>query len=109
MSLAALLRGDTVSVTSYGGETAYGPGYGPAVDVTCRVEYGRKLVRNTAGDEVVSESTIYVLPTLPDGTKAVDVFAVESLVTHEGRTATVIGAAPHRGMGDTVYVEVTTT
>lgn len=109
MSLAALLSGDVVTVTPYAEETAYGPTWGDPVEVSCRVEYGRKLVRNTAGDEVVSETTIYVLPVLPDGRRAVDVFPVESLVTHEGRQGTVIGAAPHRGMGGTVYVEVTTT
>lgn len=109
MSLQALLSGDTVTVTPYLGEGAYGPSYGDPVTVDCRVTYERKLVRATDGDEVVSESTIYVLPTLPDGSRAVDVFAAESAVTHEGRSARVIGVAPHRGMGPTVLVEITTT
>ena len=108
MSLQQLLSGDTVTVTPYGGEGAYGPSYGAPVAVDCRVVYERKLVRNTEGDETVSETTIYVLPTV-DGVPAVDLFQPESPVTHLGRTGRVIGVAPHRGMGPAVLVEVTTT
>ena len=109
MSLARLLTGDTVTVTTYDGETAYGPTYGTPRTVTCRVEHTRKLVRDRMGDEVVAESTIYVLPILQDGSRAVDVFTPESLVTVDGREAQVIGCASHRGQGAPVYVEVTTT
>lgn len=109
MSLAALLSGDAVTVTPYYGETAYGPVYGDPIGVDCRVEYARKLVRNPAGDEVVSEATVYLLPTLPDGTPTMEAFAIESVVTHAGREARVISATPHRGMSTAVYVEVVTT
>lgn len=109
MSLQRLLSGDTVTVTPYSGEGAYGPIYGAAVDVDCRVQADRKLVRSSGGDEVVAETTIYVLPVLPSGARAVDVFAPESLVTHDGRDAQVISAASHRGRDLAVLVEVTTT
>lgn len=108
MSLQRLLSGDTVTVTPYNGEGAYGPSYGDAVAVDCRVVYERKLVRNTDGDETVSESTIYVLPTV-NGVPAVDLFQPETAVSHQGRNARVIGIAPHRGMGAPILVEVTTT
>lgn len=108
MSLAALLTGDTVTVTTYGGETAYGPSYGAAVDVSCRVEADRKLVRNAAGDEVVSETTLYVPPTV-GGVAATDLFAVESVVTHGDRASVVIACNSRRGMGAAVYVEAVTT
>jgi hypothetical protein len=109
MSLRGLLRGDTVTVASYQGDSAYGATYAAPVIVDCRVQHGRKLVRSATGDEVVSESTIYVLPTLPGGARTADVFAPESLVTFETRQAQVIGVMPHRGRGPTVYVEITTT
>lgn len=109
MSLDQLLTGDVVTVTPYRGETAYGPSYGDALEVDCRAVTDRKVVRNAAGDEVVSESTLYVRPTLPDGADATVVFAPESLVTVNGRRSQVITAAPHRGAGPTVLVEITTT
>jgi hypothetical protein len=108
MSLARLLTGDTVSVRTYEGETAYGPEFAPARSFDCRAEHTRKLVRNTAGDEVVSEKTIYLPPTLGD-LRAVDVFTVESLVELDGRVSSVIGCSSHRGQGPAVYVEVVTT
>lgn len=109
MSLDRLLTGDLVTVTPYRGETAYGPSYADPLEVDCRAVTYRKLVRNGAGDEVVSEATLYVRPTLPDGTAAADVFPPESLVTVNGRQAQVISAAPHRGTGPPVLVEITTT
>lgn len=109
MSLDQLLTGDVVTVTTYRGEGAYGPTYRDPVDVDCRAVTDRKLVRNAAGDEVVSESTLYVRPVLTDGAVAAEVFAPESLVTVNGRQAQVISAAPHRGTGPTVLVEVATT
>jgi hypothetical protein len=108
VSLGSLLSGDTVTVESYVGETAYGPGYGPPIQVDCRVEPSRQLVRTTEGDEVVSEATIYVLPAV-DGVDTLDLFAIESRVTHRGRVARVISANPRRGMGGPVYVEVVLT
>lgn len=108
MSLQALLSGDTVTVTPYLGEGAYGPSYGDPVTVDCRVEADRKLVRSSSGDEVVSEATIYVLPTVND-LSAVDLFAVESSITHQGRQARVIACHSRRGMAGPVYVEVATT
>lgn len=109
MALDRLLTGDLVTVAPYKGEGAYGPSYGEEVEVDCRAVTDRKLVRNGAGDEVVSESTLYVRPVLPNGIPTVDVFPPESLVTVNGRQAQVISAAPHRGSGPPVLIEITTT
>lgn len=108
MSLRRLLSGDTVTVSPYVGETANGPAYGEPVTVDCRVNYERKLVRDTTGDEVVSESTVYSLPEHTAG-RTVDLFPPESLIVHEGRESRVIGLSPHRGMGGPLLVEITTT
>ena len=102
MSLAQLLRGDTVTLTPYLGEGAGGPVFGPVRQVLCRAEFTRQLVRNARGDEVVSEATLYV--NAADGVA----FLPESRVTVNGqRDSEVINVSPHKGYGrQVVYVEV---
>lgn len=77
-----LLRrmGWDVTVEPYQGAGAHGPLYGAPVTVRALMEAGRKRVRDTEGDEVVSETTLRVRladadhfvtgarVTLPDGT-----------------------------------------
>lgn len=48
-----------VTVEPYLGQSAAGPRYGPAVTVRCFVDDTRRLVRDAAGVQVVSESTVY--------------------------------------------------
>ena len=95
-----LLR-DTVSVETYSGESAYGPIYGTAATVLCKASSLRQLVRNGAGDEVVSELTLYVHP--DDEAK----FTPESRVTYSSRVSTVLGAGSQSRPGETVLVKVT--
>ena len=97
---AALFR-DSVSVETYAGTGAYGPTYATAVSVTCKVSTERQLVRNTAGEEVVSEATLYVQPELADP------FTPESRVVIATRISTVLGVAPMSRPGETVLVKVT--
>ncbi|MGW1679390.1 hypothetical protein [Saccharopolyspora sp. NPDC002376] len=52
--------GQTVTIEPYEGTGAYGPVYGPAVQVRAVVDAARRLVRNAEGAEVVSETTLYV-------------------------------------------------
>lgn len=71
--------GDDVTIEPYEGSGAYGDIYGPPVTVRAVVDASRRLVRNEAGTEVVSETTLYaplstVAPagsrvTLADGTR----------------------------------------
>ena len=79
---------DLVSVETYAGEGAYGPTYAAAVTVPCNVEVTRRLVRNAAGDEVVSESTLTIHP------DDLATFTPESRLTFESRTSTVLGVSP---------------
>jgi hypothetical protein len=109
VSLARLLSGDTVSVRTYLGQGAYGPSYDEPRDVDCRAHYERKMARDAGGNEILSELTIYAPPTLPDGARTVDVFAVGSAITYEGRESWVIEAATHRGMGPPVLAEIAST
>ena len=92
-----------VTVTPYEGESAYGATYGAEQTVMMRVNDGRKLVRNSAGDEVVSETTLY------GPLEAAAAFAPESVVTVDGRPSRVITIARRRGRVSNVldHVEVT--
>jgi hypothetical protein len=92
---------DTVAVETYSGDGAYGPIYAASVNVTCNINAKRKLVRNAAGDEVVSETTLHV--------KAADAakFTPETRVTIATKVTTVIGTSPKAFRGVVVHVEVT--
>ncbi len=101
-----MLTGDTVTVRTYAGETSSGPDYLPTRTVDCRADVERKLVRNSAGDEVVSEVSLQVLPAQPDGTGTAALFTSESLVMVGGRESQVILTQEFRGLGPVVWVQV---
>ena len=114
MKVRRSLLKDLVAVETYSGEGAYGPIFEASVTVKVNVDQTRRLVRNTAGDEVVSESTLAVHPAPRDETTralldAMALFAPESAVTIAGRAAKVIGVKPNTMRGRIVYVSVTVT
>ena len=92
---------DTVSVETYTGESSYGPIYGAAVSVFGKVSTFRQLVRNAAGEEVVSEATVYVRPA--DASS----FTPESRITIDGRASVVLSVASCGRPGQTVITKVT--
>jgi len=49
----------SASVETLTGSGAYGDVFAAAVVIACFVDDSRKLIRNTMGQEVVSESTLY--------------------------------------------------
>lgn len=84
MGIAQLFT-QTVSVEPFTGQDSYGRTYGPAQTVTCWVEDGNKLVRDSSGNETVAAATVYA--SLGDADK----FPVGSRVTMPtGRVSTVI-------------------
>lgn len=91
------LLGHRVTIEPYEGEGAYGPTFGTAVtNVPAFVEDRRRLVRDRNGDEVVSETTVIVKPTVT--------CPAESRVTvwpgtSRQRTARVVVASRHDGGG----------
>ncbi len=87
MSLPGHFRAHTISVEPFDGNGAYGPVFGAAVNVECRVEHKVQLVRSAEGTEVVSSMTVYCARsvTIPP----------ESRVTVDGRTTSVISTADH--------------
>jgi hypothetical protein len=105
---------DLVVVETYTGDGSYGPVFEAPVTVKVNVDQTRRLVRNTAGDEVVSEATLAVHPAPRDETTgllldATTLFAPESRVTIDGRVARVIGVKPNTVRGRIVFLKVTTT
>lgn len=90
----------TVQVQTQIGTGPYDDQYGPAVSVQCFVDDARQLVRNAAGAEVVSETTLYCtldqaprfVPdskvTLPDG-------RVSYVIMAKRRDAGSLGAPSH--------------
>lgn len=92
-SFGALLN-RTCQVEAHTGEGRYGPTFAAAQpDVPCRVERNNELVRDRAGDEVLSTAQLFVQPdvtvtpesrvTLDDGT----VTTAIAVATHDGRHA----------------------
>jgi hypothetical protein len=96
----ALFR-DTVTVLTWLGEGAYGPIYAEPVDVPCKVSTIRQLVRNSNGEEVVSEATISALP------EQAAPFVEESQVIIAGRASTILSVAPESARGVVALVKVT--
>ncbi|QYC54351.1 head-to-tail stopper [Microbacterium phage Pickles13] len=83
----------TVMLRSLLGMTAEGPKHADPVPVDeIAVEHARRLVRDSDGREVVSETTLYV----PDGKAA---FATGDEVIIGGVTATVIRVADFEPFG----------
>lgn len=112
MSLASRAVTDDVSVQTYDGESAYGATHLALRRFRVRVEGERILVRNGAGDEVVSEMRLYALPRLvdldtADRVEAVDVFTPESLVTVGDYNTRVIRVQEFRGRQNAYFVMVT--
>lgn len=55
-------RDYSVTISQFMSFNQYGePNYGPGVTTPCYIEMSPKLVRNTAGQEVVSSARVYVV------------------------------------------------
>ena len=80
------------------GEGPYGPVYGVSSAVPAIVDQTRKLVRDAQGEQVISETTVYVqLGTpCPDGSR---------VTLPDGHVTTVLSTSPHRGHGNSELPE----
>ena len=90
----------TVAVETWTGEGAYGPVYAASANKTCNVDSTRRLVRNSDGEEVVSEFALHVAPADEAA------FVPESRVTIASRVSTVLAVSPKQFRGQVVYVKV---
>lgn len=85
MLIPGFLLQHEVTVEAWEGEGPYGPSYADPVAVRCFLEEQTRMVRNPAGEEVTSSSTLYALPDV--------VCPARSHVTlPSGRVTTVIAA-----------------
>lgn len=104
---------DPLRVRTWLGAGTYGPVYSDPVELLAVSDSNRRLVRNSLGDQVVSELLLRLRPR-HKGVDAVwvdtvSLFTPESVVTFAGRTSTVITAKVFTLFGNPQYVEVTTT
>ncbi|MEV4837786.1 hypothetical protein AB0K05_24910 [Nonomuraea sp. NPDC049486] len=90
--IPAFLLRHTVQIEPHTGDGPFGPQYGEQASVLCFVDDKRRLVVGPTGDQVVSESTVY----MPLDT----VCPVHSRVTlPSGRTTVVLAASRRDGGG----------
>lgn len=83
-----------VTIAAFEGTGAYGEVYAAPVTVPARVDGTRKLVRAKTGEEVVAETTVYLLPgtfcppdskiTLPGDTVARQTLTYTEHIGHHG-------------------------
>lgn len=78
-----------VTLSTRIGQGARGPVWSAGVTRTVFVEDSRKIVRDQAGEQVVSETTLFDTPA------SVDLYVAGSKVTVNGRATTVITAKRH--------------
>lgn len=111
MGLAQVVTADECLVEPYAGDNAYGPTYGAALRLPCKVDPSDGLVRTATGDEVAAEMTLMLLPVAPEldtdvEVETYEVCAPESRVTVGDRTAVVKSRTLFRVKGRLLYVEV---
>ncbi len=113
MKIRRILLKDTVTISTYQGDGAYGAVFADPVNVRVNVDTTRKLVRDANGEQVVSDVTLAAHPQTRDdqgGTHdPVALFAPGSKVTVNGRDSEVIGTRAATIRGTTAWVEVTCT
>lgn len=101
MKIRRSLLKDTVTVSTYGGEGAYGPTVGDPSEVRVNLDAKRRLVRNGAGDEVVGEVVLHVHP------DDADRFTPETRIVAAGQDLQVLAVHTITGRGRASHLEVT--
>lgn len=112
MKIRRSLLKDLVSIETYTGDGAYGPVFDPAITVKVNVDQTRRLVRNAAGVETISEATLMVHPEPRDEATGaildgVALFTPESRISVSGRSTTVLGVSPNTVHGGVMFLKVT--
>ena len=100
MKIRRSLLKDTVHVESFDGEGAYGPLFASSVSVRCNVDNTVRLVRNSNGEEVVSQATLLVHPA------DASLFTPESRVAIDTRKSFVISSSPQVFRSSVAFAKV---
>lgn len=97
MIASALLR-DQITVEPYGGDTATGPVYGPAVTYPARVSSVSRMVRTPSGEDLQVAAVAVVRPEANVTTR--------SRVTHAGTEYVVLTINARQQLTRTIYQEL---
>lgn len=106
---------DTVKVQTRSGGGSYGDTLADAVTVRCLVDETRRMVRDSSGQQVVSEATLTLHPLSyahdagdnVTGVNPMDVFTQGSEVEINGRSSEVLAAKELKIRSQVFAVEVT--
>lgn len=114
MKIRRSLLKELVTVETFAGAGGYGDTFAAPVTVKAAVENSQKVLRNPAGEEIVSEARLHVHPHPRNEASgalldAATLFTPESLVTLSGRKATVISVQANNLRGKPVFYTVVTT
>lgn len=86
----------TVTVTPKTGDGPEGATYGNPYAIACFVDDRRRIILGPAGEQIVSETTIYA----PTATPNVPLDSVVAIgAPHPAQSATVVGFSRHDGGG----------
>lgn len=97
MIASALLR-DQITVEPFGGDTATGPVYGPAVTYAARIAPTARMVRTPTGEDVQVAAVAVVRPEA--------VVTTRSRVRHAGHEYIVLSVAARQQLTRTIYQEL---
>ncbi|MGW0039827.1 hypothetical protein [Gordonia sp. NPDC003376] len=81
----------SVHVRRFTGQGSFGATYAAAETILCRVRYGARLVRNTAGDQVVSQAHVTTFVDTPQ----IPVGSLVTIPSHSDQERTVIVEERH--------------
>lgn len=90
---------DRVSVETFRGQTSVGTRFDGSQEVRCSVEWRRRIIATSTGQEIVSEATLWA-----DADQA-DKLTLQSRVTVDAKVMRVIEVRTHRGLTGPEQVE----
>lgn len=97
MSLIAAYLNQTVSLARRTGSDAYGsPAWAAGTTVKARVQQRKRMVRNEAGEQVVSDLQVFLAPTVTVGEG--------DRITYSGGTYQVLAVSEEQGLSSTSHL-----
>jgi hypothetical protein len=98
MKIPPFMLTQEVTIEAHQGETAYGQSFAEPRTVKCRVESRKRVAVGAQGSDVTVAATLYLDPS--------EDVPVESKVTLDGRSMTVIDSRTHYDLTQGQYLEV---
>lgn len=98
MKIPAVLRSKTIQVKNRTGEGAYGPVHAAERTVKCQLDWKRRMVRGSNGNDVITTATLRFDPA--------ENIPVESLITIDGTPYTAIQSGKPEDLTGPQFLEV---